>query len=101
MLYHEYDVLFRGIEMLKKATETVQTRPPILEVLPAVLSKQMSPQWCVCQRAGAELGEEQRSAHDRVHFEWHLMRAYWCDAHDYLVADLLRAEQAADNIPPR
>jgi hypothetical protein len=80
-------------QMLKKATELVDTRPTILQALPAALASEMSPQWCLCQRSGAELGEEQRAAHDRVHADWHLMRVHWCDAHGYLFADLLRAER--------
>ena len=77
-----------------RTREESEIRPPILEVLPAALSQDMSPQRCACRRRGSDLTEVQRAAHERVHEDWRIMRVQWCDAHGYQLAELLRAERA-------
>lgn len=73
--------------------EEVTFRPPILDVLPAALRQDRSAARCIC-RSGAELSEPQREAHERVHEDWRLMRAAWCDANGYALFELLTAERA-------
>ncbi|HYP45673.1 MAG TPA: hypothetical protein VEQ66_10830 [Propionibacteriaceae bacterium] len=81
--------------MLQELTpEELTQRPSILDVLPAGLSYENSPQRCSCRAGTADMSAAQKAAHGRVHADWLLLRAAWCDANGYLLADLIVAERA-------
>ena len=67
-------------------------RPPILDVLPAVLRRQPTFQKCFCRNCAPTLSDNQRAAHERVQDDWRFARIAWCDAHGYQFLDLIQAE---------
>ena len=67
-------------------------RPPVLEALPPELRREASPVRCVCTHCAPNMTDTQRAAHERVKQDWRATRVAWCDAHGYLLVDLLQAE---------
>lgn len=67
-------------------------RPPILEVLPVELRREALPGGCACPHCAPGMTDLQRAAHERVQHDWTATRIAWCEAHGYLLGDLLQAE---------
>jgi hypothetical protein len=84
-----------------KTREDVEApaRPPILDVLPAVLRRQPGSDACFCSHCAPSLSETQRSARERVKDDWRITRIAWCFAHDYQFLELIQAENAATGRP--
>jgi hypothetical protein len=74
--------------------EEVDSRPPILEVLPPALSQDAAPEHCVCRRRARTLSRAEKAAHERVHDDWRIMRIAWCEAKGYEFIELVQAERA-------
>ena len=89
-----------GQQRLRLMRPETSGKPPILEVLPAALRREAFPVRCVCPHCAPELNDVQRAAYERVERDWRVTRIFWCDANDYQLVDLIRAEQAESAAAP-